>query len=480
MGIGKNGMSAYMTAIQVTSQNISNVNTPGYSTQNVVLETAPSTAGNNGSLLGNGVQVSRIMSSYDALLQKQLDNAQTTQGYDTTTANALQQIEPSFNDVANGGLDSAISGFFSAFQGLSVDPTNQTARQAVLSSAQTLTDNFQSASRSLNNTAATLNNSLTPLTANINSTLNNIAQLNGQINSINMSGGNTNELQDQQQQLIQNLSQQLGVNCTTNSNGTTDLYITDNSANPPANYYLVKGTVAGSVNANTTNTNKTVITVTDNSGAAPVTSNAMDPTAATPFYTNDTSGGQLWATLKLCDVTIPGYQSQLDSLAKTIVTTVNAQQQAGSDLNGSAPPATVAFFDPSKLTAATIAINPALTSTNQIAAAANGASSGDNSNALLIANLQNSLSMSSNTQTFNGYYDSLVSKVGQDVQTANNNVTQSNALTQQLTTLQQSNSGVSLDEQLTKLMQYQQSYQASAKIITTATAMMDTVLGLIT
>jgi len=74
----------------------------------------------------------------------------------------------------------------------------------------------------------------------------------------------------------------------------------------------------------------------------------------------------------------------------------------------------------------------------------------------------------------------LVSKVGQDVQTANNNVTQSNALTQQLTTLQQSNSGVSLDEQLTKLMQYQQSYQASAKIITTATAMMDTVLGLIT
>ena len=87
--------------------------------------------------------------------------------------------------------------------------------------------------------------------------------------------------------------------------------------------------------------------------------------------------------------------------------------------------------------------------------------------------------MSGGTTTFNSYYDSMVSTVGLDVQSAQNTVTQDNAYTQQLTTLQQSNSGVSLDEELTNLVQYQRSYQASAKLISTATDMMDTVIGLI-
>jgi flagellar hook-associated protein 1 FlgK len=250
--------------------------------------------------------------------------------------------------------------------------------------------------------------------------------------------------------------------------------VTDNSTG--TNYYLVKGNIAGSVNADTTNPNKTVITVTDNSGAAPATSSAMDPTAATPFYANDTSGGQLWATLKLRDVTIPGYQAQLDSLATAIATQVNTQQQAGTDLNGSVPPATIAFFDPATTSAANFALNSSLTF-DKIAAAASGAASGDNTNALAMADLQNATTISGTT--FNGYYDSLVSKIGLDVQASQTTVAQDTAFTQQLTNLQQSNSGVSLDEELTNLVQYQRSYQASAKLITTATQMMDTVLGLI-
>ena len=480
--IGKSGLNIYQMATEVTSQNIANVNTPGYSRQQVLLETAPPTTA-NGFPLGTGVRIASITRSYDALLQQQLVNAQTTQGYDTTKSDVLQQIEPSFNEVTNDGLGAAISNFFGAWQDLTLNPSGQAERQSVLTNAQILTDNFHSISKTLNDTITSQNNAIVPLTDSINATLTNIAQLNSQIKTTQMVSGNANELKDQRDQLIQNLSQQMGIKYTENSDGTTDVYVTDNSASPTKDYYLVKGSVAGSVNADTTNPNKTVVTMTDatNNGT---TSNAMDPTAATPFYTSDTSGGQLWATLKLRDVTIPNYLTQLNTLASTIATTVNTKQLAGSDLNGSAPPpggppTTAAFFDPTKLTAATIAINPALTSTSQIAAAANGATTGDNTNALAIADLQNQLTMSGNTTTFNSYYDSLVSSVGLDVQSSKNTVAQDNAFTQQLTTLQQSNSGVSLDEELTNLVKYQRSYQASAKLITTATDMMDTVIGLI-
>lgn len=491
--IGNSGLSAYQLALAVTSENISNVNTPGYTVQQAQLETAPTSTANGGFSLGNGVRVATISRSYDALLQQQLSTANTTQGYDTAKSNVLQQIQPSFNEVANNGLGAAISNFFGSWQDLSLNPSGQAERQAVLTSAQVLTDNFQSITNSLNNTISTQNSSIAPLTTSINSTLTNIAQLNGQIKATQALGGNANELKNQQEQLIQNLSTQMGIKYTENSDGTTDVYVTDNStsppaANPPGNYYLVKGNVAGSVNADTTDPKKTVVTVTDAGGGVP--SNPLDPTAttppATPFYASDTSGGQLWATLKLRDVIIPNYQQQVDALANTITTTVNAQQQAGSDLTGTAG---IAFFNSKPgppavpITGATFGINPALTSTSQIAAAVAGspAASGDNSNAVAIADLQNTLTMSGPppTTTFNSYYDSLVSTVGLDVQSSTNTVKQDTAYTQQLTTLQQSNSGVSLDEELTNLVSYQRSYQASAKLISTATDMMDTVLGLI-
>lgn len=468
--IGKTGLNIYQMATEVTSQNIANVNTPGYSRQQVQLETAPPTTA-NGFPLGTGVRIASITRSHDALLQQQLVNAQTTQGYDTTKSNVLQQIQPSFNEVANDGLGAAISNFFGAWQSLASNPSGTTERQTVLNDAQILADNFHSVSKTLTDTIATQNASLPSLTSSINATLTNIAQLNGQIKVSNAVGGNANELKDQRDQLIQNLSQQMGIKYTENSDGTTDVYVTDNSAGPPTvDYYLVKGNAAGSVNASASN--PSVVTVTDTTGT---TSNPMDPTAATPFYSSDTSGGQLWATLKLRDVTIPGYLKQVDTLASTIASKVNTQQQAGYDLNGTAG---VALFSGTS-SAANFAVSSTITPDQVAAANSSSTAPGGNDNALAIADLQNAPTMSSNTTTFNGYYDSLVSTVGLDVQSSQTTVKQDTAFTQQLTTLQQSNSGVSLDEELTNLVQYQRSYQASAKVITTATDMMDTVLGLI-
>jgi len=452
--IGASGLSAYQTAISVTGENISNVNTAGYSRQTAVLETAPQSS-SGGLSLGNGVSVVSIQRSYDAVLQKELANAQTDQGYDTTKSTALQEIEPSFNEVSTDGLGTSISNFFNSWQDLTSNPAGTAERQAVLTAAQNLADNFNSVSTTLSNAITSQNTSLVTLTDSINQNLTSIAQLNNQIKVIDQSGGDSNELKDQRDQKIQDLAQQIGITYTENSDGTTDVRYADSGA------ALVTGSQAGSFSLTTNAT----------TGLYDVNLTAAgDTTAATVSPTTGTLG----ATLDLRDTVIPGYQSQLDTLATTIATKVNAQQQAGYDLNGTAG---IALFS-SGTSAATIAVNSAITGTSQIAASSSASSTGDSNNALAMADLANDTTTMSGS-TFSDYYTSMVTQVGQDVATSKNNVTQDTAYSNQLSTLRESNSGVSLDEELVNLTKYQKSYQASAKLITTVTDMMDTVLGLI-
>lgn len=471
MEIGKNGLNIYRVATEVTSENIANVNTPGYSRQRVIMETAPPTTA-NGFPLGTGVKISTVERYYDGLLQQQLVSAQTTQGYDTTKSNVLQQIEPTFNEVANDGVGAAISKFFGTWQDLTLNPAGSGERQAVLSRAQILVDNFHSVSKTLTDSQNTQDASLVPLTKNINATLTNIAQLNGQIKATELVSGNANEIRDRRDQLVRDLSQQMGIKFTENPDGTTDVYV----QNGATKNYLVQGRQQGSLTIGGT---PPATTVTINDVAAATV--PVDPLAATPLYTAP-DGGQLWATLQLRDKVIPGYLTQVDTLAKSIADAVNAKHFAGFSPTGGTgqnfftPPAAVAGA------AAGLSLAAGLT-TNTIAASGNVALPGDNANALGLAQLLTAKTMppppAIATATFNSYYNGLVSQVGLDVKSSKNIVAQDEAFTKQLTTLRESNSGVSLDEELTNLVKYQRSYQASAKLITTATEMMDTALGLV-
>lgn len=457
MEIGKNGLTIYRVATEVTSENIANVNTPGYSRQRVILESAPPTTA-NGFPMGTGVRIATVERYYDGLLQKQLVNAQTTQGYDTTKSSVLQQIEPSFNEVASDGLGAAISNYFGAWQDLTLNPAGSAERQAVLSRAQILADNFQSVSNALADTISIQNDTLVPLTNDINATLKSIAQLNGQIRTTELVSGNANETRDQRDQLIRDLSFQVGIETS--------------EPNPPDG--TVNVSLAGSGQALVTGSLTGAFSLTSNAGTGLHDVNVTSPGGTAALVAPTT--GQLGATLELRDAIIPGYRDNVDALANAIASEVNRQHRLGFDPAGTGG---IDFFDPAGTSAATFNVNPALTSTNQIAASGNATAMGDNSNALALAQLQGQKFLTGNTATFNSYFGSLVSQIGLDVQSAKNTEAQDIAFTKQLTTLRESNSGVSLDEELTNLIKYQRSYQASAKLISTATEMMDTVIGMI-
>jgi flagellar hook-associated protein 1 FlgK len=454
MEIGKNGLTIYRVASEVTSENIANVNTPGYSRQRVILETAPPTTA-NGFPLGSGVKISTVERYYDGLLQQQMVNAQTTQGYDTTKSDVLQQIEPAFNEISNDGIGTAISKFFGAWQDMTVNPSGTAERQSVITNAQILADNFHTISTTLSDTISMQNSSLVPMVDSINATLNDIAQLNGQIKTTELVAGNANETRDRRDQLIRDISQKIGITFTENSDGTTDIRFADGGA------ALVTGSTAGAFSLDRTNPNSFVVQLTPVGGALAT----VTPTK-----------GELGATLALRDTIIPGYLAQVDALATTITTQVNAQHTAGFDLNGNPG---IALLDPAATNAATFGLNPAIVNTTQIAASSNALLTGDNGNARLITQIHNQKLMTGGTLTFNGFVDGLVSKIGLDVMSSKTTVSQDEAFSKQLTSLRESNSGVSLDEELTNLIKYQRSYQASAKLITTATEMLDTVIGMI-
>jgi len=479
MEIGRAALTTYRVASEVTGENIANVNTPGYSRQRVLLETAPPTTA-NGFPLGTGVRIATVERYYDGLLQQQMVSAQTTLGYDTTKSGVLQQIEPAFNELLNDGVGAAVSKFFGAWQDMTVNPTGTAERQSVITTANILADNFHSISRTLNDTITLQDAAVVPIVNSINATLSNIAQLNGQIKQTELVAGNANEMRDQRDQLIRELSQTMGIKFTENTDGTTDIYVQDAAA---TRYYLVQGTNVGSLSATPTATlnpppaTTNAVAITDVGGATI----AVDPLAVPPLYTAP-DGGQLWATLQLRDVKIREYLTQLNTLADSITTEVNTRHIAGFDLNGNPG---IELLDPAGTTAATFGLNPLITNTNLIAAAGYPtpppAYSGDNGNALLMTSMQNTKAIGGPppTMTFNDYWDGLVSQIGLDVKSIKTVVSQDEAFSKQLTALRESNSGVSLDEELTNLVKYQRSYQASAKLITTATEMMDTVIAMI-
>lgn len=449
MEIGRRGLVIYQVATEVTGENIANVNTEGYSRQRVVLESAPPTT-HSGFPLGTGVRISTVERYYDGLLQQQLVTANSASGYDALYSQVLQQIEPSFNELTGDGIGTAITNYFQAWQDLSTNPSGTTERQVLLSRAQILADNFQSVSTTLTDTIAAQDTSLTSLTLDINNMLTNIATLNGQIKQTELVSGNANETRDQRDQLVKQLSEQMGIKYTENSDGTTDVYVQDSGST----YYLVQGNRAGALSLDGSSPARTV-TITDVNGAT----KGVDDT----LYTAQ-DGGTLWATLQLRDVTVPGYLDQLDTLAQDIINGVNSQHQAGYDINGIAGEA---FF--SGTSAATFGVS--ISDTNKIAAAGSSSTApGGNENALAIAELQSGYSIS---------YNTLVAQVGLDVEQAETVAAQDEAYVKQLNTLRDSYSGVSLDEELTNLVMYQRSYQASAKLVTTVTEMMDTVINMV-
>jgi flagellar hook-associated protein 1 FlgK len=463
--IGSKGLAAQKTAIEVTGENISNVNTPGYSRQTVILESTPGGVDPRYPI-GSGVKVAAIQRAHDAFLQAQIQTETSSNGKLTVLQDSLAKVEPLFNETVTSGLGASLQEFFNAWQDLSVNPQGTAERQAVLSKAQSVIDDFHRVNQSLNDQVQQANQSLTGLTDNITSKLKQIAGLNVQIQGLEAGGGSANQLRDSRDRLLQELSQKVGISYREQSDGTLTVTLGSNSVGPS----LVNGATSSILTVDTTNPNSSII----------LKRNSSDPgTDVTALISGDGKSGELGGTLQVRDKVLPGFIGKLDELGYNVASDVNTLHVTGTGLTGATG---VNFFaPPANSSGYSGLINLNITSTSDIAAAGTpSGGTGDNRNALALAALKNkAITVSGSQTTLPGLYSSLVGAVGIAVQNSQQGVMQSSTMLKQLDSLRESSVGVSLDEELMKLMSFQKAYEGAAKLITTGQQMIDTVLNMV-
>ncbi len=456
--IGRDALMAQQTAINVTGQNISNVNTPGYSRQRVNFENT-SVQTSEGSV-GTGVRVTSVNRVVDQFINADINTALQQKGAWEAMQQATDQTNNIFTETATQGISQQMSKFWNAWQDVSNNPSGYSERSALLTQSQTLTSNIQNVYKSLTQVQTDMDGHVTDAVNQINTLASQIGKLNDQIAlSETSSGTSANDLRDQRDALLNQLSQKINLT----------------SSEDPATGRVTVTLGDGHVLVGTSPYGKLSTMVNASSGYHDV----VWDTAPTTSINGSITAGNLNGWITARDTTVAGYKTQLNTLAAQLIQSVNTLHTAGTGLDGSTGNN---FF--SGASASDIQVNPTISgNVNKIAAAAPGAApnvlNGDNTQAVAIVNLQNSLTMSGNTTTFGAYYSSLVSSAGTDSKNAASNFTQQTTAVTQMQNLQASVSGVSTDEEMVNLIQYQHAYSAAAKLVDTVTQMMDTVLNMV-
>ncbi len=440
------GLAAEQGALEATSNNVANVNTPGYSREVPVFVTrdpvviAPLT-------LGTGVDLQSIESIRDPILESQIQQESQTQGQLSALVSALSETQTTFS-TSTGDIGTAISNLFDSVNQLSTSPADLSLRQNVLTAAGNVASAFNTAASNLTAQRTNLDASVQQSVSQINQLTSQIAQLNGQVSSLQNAGQDPGTLLDQRTQLIDQLSSLIDVSVI-----PTDNTITLTTASGTA---LVAGQQSFSLS-----------TQLDASGVHHVFSQGSD-------ITSSIVSGQLGGLIQARDQQIPAIQNQLDVLAAGLANSVNSVQAAGYDLNGTAG---VNLFNtpPASGAGAAASLTLAITDPSLVAASSDG-TSGSNGNAENLYALRNQSIIDG--QTPSDYYSNVVFSVGNAASNASAEQSASNLVLQQLSDQRSSVSGVSLDEEAANLVRYQQAYAASAQIITSINSMLETVINM--
>jgi len=469
--MGAQSLNAQQQAIETIGNNISNINTPGYARQRVNL-TTNETNGRGGEM-DMGVSVANIESLRSPLLDGLVQQSLGGQGFADNQASLTSTVQTSLGEqltsstnssastatvTGSGPIQDAMSGFFSSLQTLASTPADQTARQVVTQNAGTLTTAINGAYQRLQQTQSQIATDAGSITTQINQLSQSIASLNQQIVASQAASGSTaNELVDTRQADISQLSGLVNVTATTQNDGSVTVALADN----PSVVLVNEG------DSNGTGTTQSLSVSYSATANVPL---VVSGSTSGALGTGVPSSGSLGSDLDVANNIIgspaadsnTGLLGSLDGMASQLISLVNTQNEAGYDANGNPG---VAFFTGSG--AADIAVNSAISSNPALIAAGNGSGPLDGSNALAMSQIQNQASVLPAFQT-------MVADLGQTVSTAKNNQTIQDQVTQQLQTQQASVSGVSIDEEMTNLINFQQAYEASSHFITIISGLFDT------
>ncbi len=458
LGSAAEALAAQQFALEITQKNIANTNTAGYTRQRAAFTPAnpadpldPST--------GSIAPTVSVDSYRDRFTEYRIVEEAQSNGEFEASSRALQQVESLLNENNSQGLQSSLSGFFNSFSSLANSPEDTSLRQQVLSGANVLTSEFHLLYDRIQTIQAAQDRAVADAVKDINSVTQQLAKLNTAVAAARTSNnGDESTLLDQRQQLLEKLSGLIDISYfETETGGLTvttrqgiALVVADQNntlqAGPAASGSLLRIQVEG-----------------------------QDITASI-------QSGSLGGVLKMRDTTLPGYLAKLDELAASLIARVNAQHAQGSDLTGTPGGDFFVPFNPGSggsMTGAAHAITVAITDAGKIAAAGLGSGPGSNSNAKMLAAIQDEKFFESGNATAEEFYSHLIHTVGTDMQTADDGLTAQSQVLTQLRNLRDATSGVNMDEEAVNIIRYQKAYEASARLVQVWNTLAEEVINLL-
>lgn len=535
--IAKTALQANQKAINVTSHNIANANTAGYTRQRIVLETMnPVNFG--GQFFGTGVDVASVERVYDSYQTIQLRDAQSELSRFETRGQHLAGLESILNDFDGSGLSTRLDAFFNSAADVAANPSAYGERAAMLSNARVLSDTFNHAATNLDRNLASVNSQIEHKVADINSLATRIAGFNAQISAIELSGTSANDLRDKRDMLLEELSGIVDINVTENDIGQVDVYVGGSfvvAANKTAlltvqpdprdidtpslmlnggtvNSRITGGSLKGDlegiayykdakerVNLLSASLIKE-INLQHAQGYGLDGSTGADFFSPLSVYANASSANTGGAAITsgvvtdLSALTLDDYEVRFSGPGAYNVVNLNtdAVVSNGAYTSGAAitfDGLSVVITDSSRAPQAgdrfVVSATKNAASEMEVALAdprkiaASGTSTGlpgDNANALAIADLRDG-SVIGNT-TFGQFYNSIVTDLGTAANDARINYEAQSNFTQELRAAKETVSGVSIEEEAINLVKLQRAYEAAAKVMSTVDQMMETILRL--
>ncbi len=438
-------LSVYTKEFNVIQNNITNASTPGYADQNLAIEAMPFSPAEGGE---GGVMSAGLISSRSEYLDQNVRNQQQLLGSSQQTAADLGQIQPLFDPNSTSGVAGSLSNFFNSFSQLSVNPNDQSARQAVITAAGQVAQSFNQVSSGMAQVASNVESQTTSTVAQINQIASQITALNQQYQN-DASSSQDPGLDAQMHADLENLSSLVNFSIVRGEGGTYNVYLGGQTP-------LVIGTQQFQISSNFSSSQTVIYDSQSND------------------VTSQITGGSLGAMIQENNATLPGYQTQLNTLAQTFADQVNLQLSQGVDQNGIAPATNLFTYDQAGDAASTLAVS-AITP-DQIAASSAGAPGG-NGNAIAITQLASEPLV--NGSTFTQAFGNLSAQIGSDVATAQQNQSEDQDLVAQAQQQRQQAIGVDLNAEATKLLQFQQAYQAVGEMVSVLNSLTQTVLNIV-
>ncbi|NOY60357.1 MAG: flagellar hook-associated protein FlgK [Calditrichaeota bacterium] len=449
MEIARRALSSQQIALTTTGHNIANANTENYSRQRVEIQpTNP--LQQYEFFIGTGADVSAIKRVSDQFINAQLNQQQQSLGWFETMESKYTQLEEVFGEPSEVGLSEAINNLFDSWNNLANNPDDLSARDIVLHRAQSLAQRFNSISARLTNIQDSIKKEFSNSVDEFNRLSKQVADINLKI--VSRSGGsNSGDLLDQRDILLKRMSELANIKISESDNGQVMLSLNGKVFLQRNNYIEME--------------------------MPKESSNLSDLKWSDSKTPVSLQNGIMAALTKFHDEVIPESIEGIDSLAVSIAENVNSIHETGYGLDGST---SNRFFDPATTNAANIKVDQNIVADVRKIATSSDLNNGNGDLALQISQIQDkNFSIKNSMATFSDYFANMIASIGSSKQEATANKQGQQLFVGQLEEDRQAISGVSLDEEMTNLVNYQKAFQAAARLVTLADDLADTVLNMV-